>query len=55
MFDGRITIGELIVLLSYIAAIYSPIEQISSTIGSLHEQFVSAERVHRRCSTPTPR
>ena len=41
VFDGRITIGELIVLLSYIAAIYSPIEQISSTIGSLHEQFVA--------------
>jgi len=37
---GRITLGELLVLMSYIAAAYQPLEQISSTVGSLHEQFV---------------
>jgi ATP-binding cassette, subfamily B, bacterial len=39
-FHGQISTGELIVLLSYIAAVYSPLEQISSTIGSLHQQLV---------------
>jgi ATP-binding cassette, subfamily B, bacterial len=39
-FRGEITIGEMIILLSYIAAVYSPLEQISSTVGSLHQQFV---------------
>ena len=37
---GDITLGELLVLMSYIAAAYQPLEQISSTVGSLHEQFV---------------
>jgi ABC-type multidrug transport system fused ATPase/permease subunit len=39
-FRGELTIGELIVLLSYISAVYQPLEQISSTIGALHQQFV---------------
>jgi ATP-binding cassette subfamily B protein len=39
-FHGEITVGELIVLLAYISAVYSPLEQISSTIASLHQQFV---------------
>jgi ATP-binding cassette subfamily B protein len=37
---GDITVGELIVLLSYIASVYKPLEQISATIGDLHTQFV---------------
>jgi ATP-binding cassette, subfamily B, bacterial len=39
-FSGRLHTGELIVLLSYIAAVYSPLEQISTTIGGLHQQLV---------------
>jgi ABC-type multidrug transport system fused ATPase/permease subunit len=39
-FSGRITVGELIVLLSYIAAVYNPLEQLSTTLGALHQQFV---------------
>jgi ATP-binding cassette, subfamily B, bacterial len=39
-FQGGISIGELVVLLSYIAAVYSPLEQIASTVGTLHQQFV---------------
>jgi ATP-binding cassette, subfamily B, bacterial len=39
-YQGQITVGELIVLLSYVGAIYSPLEQIASTVGALHQQFV---------------
>jgi len=38
--QGKITIGELTVLISYIASVYQPLEAISSTMGSLHQQFV---------------
>ena len=37
---GDITLGQLTVLISYIAAIYQPLESISQTIGHLHQQFV---------------
>jgi ATP-binding cassette subfamily B protein/subfamily B ATP-binding cassette protein MsbA len=37
---GQITLGELTVLIFYIAAIYQPLESISTTIGHLHQQFV---------------
>jgi ATP-binding cassette, subfamily B, bacterial len=36
----KITLGELTVLISYIAAVYQPLESISHTIGTLHQQFV---------------
>jgi ATP-binding cassette subfamily B protein/subfamily B ATP-binding cassette protein MsbA len=39
-FAGKLTTGELVVLLSYIAAVYMPLEQISTTIGGLHQQLV---------------
>jgi ATP-binding cassette, subfamily B, bacterial len=40
-FVGRLTTGELLVILSYITSIYHPLEAISTTIGSLQNQFVS--------------
>ena len=36
----EISIGELLVLIAYVAAIYQPLEQISNTIGELNDQFV---------------
>jgi len=39
-FAGNLSTGELVVLLSYIAAVYAPLEQISTTIGNLHQQLV---------------
>jgi len=39
-FSGNISTGELVVLLSYVAAVYQPLEQISTTIGSLNQQLV---------------
>jgi len=38
--QGKITVGELLVLIAYVAAIYQPLEQISTTIGELNDQFV---------------
>jgi ABC-type multidrug transport system fused ATPase/permease subunit len=37
---GRITPGELLVVLSYVAAVYKPLEQISYTLGSLQDNLV---------------
>ena len=38
--EGYISLGEMIVLISYIAAVYQPLEAISQTIGNLHQSFV---------------
>lgn len=38
--QGKITVGELLVLIAYVAAIYQPLEEISTTIGELNERFV---------------
>ncbi len=38
---GTLTPGDLLVVLAYVAAIYTPLEAISTTIGSLQDQFVS--------------
>jgi ATP-binding cassette subfamily B protein len=38
---GRLTTGELLVILTYITAIYHPLEAISTTIGSLQNHFMS--------------
>ena len=38
---GKITTGQLLVVLAYIASIYKPLEAISHTVGSLQDQLVS--------------
>lgn len=38
--EGKISLGELIVLMTYIASVYQPLEQISTTIGTIHEELV---------------
>jgi ATP-binding cassette, subfamily B, bacterial len=39
--QGRLTAGELIVVLAYIDRIYKPLEQISYTLGTLQDKFIS--------------
>lgn len=39
--QGQLTIGQLLVVLAYIAAVYKPLEMISNTIGSLQDRFAS--------------
>jgi ABC-type multidrug transport system fused ATPase/permease subunit len=38
--NGEIRIGELTVLISYIASVYQPLEQVGNTVGHLHQNFV---------------
>ncbi len=38
--EGKIVVGELIVLMTYIASVYQPLEQISTTVGTIHEELV---------------
>jgi ATP-binding cassette subfamily B protein len=40
---GHMTPGELLVVTSYIASIYSPLETLSTTVGSLQDRFTSLE------------
>jgi ABC-type multidrug transport system fused ATPase/permease subunit len=39
--EGQLDIGKLIVLLSYVAAVYQPLQQISSSVGLLHTDLVA--------------
>ena len=41
--NGQLSIGELTVFLAYIAAVYGPLETISSTIGAMQFQLVSLQ------------
>jgi ATP-binding cassette, subfamily B, bacterial len=38
--EGKLSIGELVVLITYITSVYQPLEQISGTVGTIHEQLV---------------
>jgi ATP-binding cassette subfamily B protein len=40
---GQLTVGELLVFLSYVAAIYAPLQTISSQINTIQEQLISFE------------
>jgi ABC-type multidrug transport system fused ATPase/permease subunit len=50
--QGKLTPGELLVVISYIAAVYKPLETISTTIGSLQEIFVALEASFGLLDTP---
>jgi ATP-binding cassette subfamily B protein len=41
--QGRLSVGQLLVVMSYVAAVYKPLEAISTTIGSLQDQIVSLQ------------
>jgi ABC-type multidrug transport system fused ATPase/permease subunit len=38
---GKLTVGQLLVVMAYIASVYKPLETISHTVGSLQEMFVN--------------
>ena len=42
-FHNEISIGELVVLLTYVASIYAPLESISNTVGTLNEHLVQVK------------
>jgi ABC-type multidrug transport system fused ATPase/permease subunit len=39
--QGRLSVGQLLVVMAYIAGVYKPLETISTTIGSLQAMFIS--------------
>ena len=41
--QGRLTIGEMLIVITYVASVYSPLESISTTVGSFQEQFVGLQ------------
>jgi ATP-binding cassette subfamily B protein/subfamily B ATP-binding cassette protein MsbA len=43
--DGRMTIGSLIVVISYLAAVYGPLSQIAHTSGQIQGAIAGARRV----------
>ncbi len=42
---GQLTLGQLLVIMSYVAQIHAPLETISSTLSDMQMSMVSAERV----------
>ena len=43
--DGTLTVGSLLVVIAYLAAVYNPISSIAHTTGLLQQAIVSARRV----------
>ncbi|HEV2764858.1 MAG TPA: ABC transporter ATP-binding protein, partial [Pyrinomonadaceae bacterium] len=39
--QGRLTVGQLLVVMTYVAGVYRPLETISKTAGALQDQLVS--------------
>ena len=50
--DGRLTVGRLLVLMSYIAAVYRPIETISATLTQIQESLIGFEMALELLDTP---
>jgi ABC-type multidrug transport system fused ATPase/permease subunit len=40
----HLTVGELVVILAYVAAVYQPLQQISATFSSLQNEFISVRQ-----------
>lgn len=41
--QGQLTAGQLLVVLSYVASVYKPLEAISHTVGALQDSFVGLQ------------
>ena len=53
--QGRLTVGQLLVVMAYIAMVYKPLEAISTTVGSLQDKFDQPARWRSTCSTRSRR
>ena len=52
---GTLTVGSLLVVIAYLAAVYNPLSSIAHTTGSLQQAVVSARRVREIFAlTPEP-
>jgi ABC-type multidrug transport system fused ATPase/permease subunit len=50
--DGGLTVGELMVVMSYVAAMYKPLETISTTVTGIQEKMVALEGAFELLDTP---
>ena len=50
--DRRLSIGELLVVLAYVAAVYTPLTAISSTIAGLQQQLINLEAALEMSDAP---
>jgi ATP-binding cassette, subfamily B, bacterial len=50
--DGSLTIGSLLVIVAYLAAVYGPLSAIAHTAGNLQQARVSARRVRETLALP---
>ncbi|MCU1383615.1 MAG: transporter related [Acidobacteria bacterium] len=50
--DGRLTVGTLLVVMSYLGFVYGPLSAIATTAGSLHSALTSARRVREVLRLP---
>ena len=49
--EGKLTVGDMLVVIAYIAAVYKPLEQISFTVGSLQDRFISLKNTFELLDT----
>jgi ATP-binding cassette subfamily B protein/subfamily B ATP-binding cassette protein MsbA len=49
--QGKLTAGQLLVVMSYIAMVYKPLETISTTVGSLQAQLVGLDAAFKLLET----
>ena len=49
--NGDLTVGELLVLISYISAVYKPLDTISTTINSIQENLIGYEMAEELLDT----
>ena len=47
--EGKLTVGDLLVVMAYIAAVYKPLETITYSMGALQEKLMSL-RIAFDCS-----
>src|SRR4051794_25718348 len=50
--EGRLTVGTLLVVMSYLGFVYGPLSAIATTAGSLHNALTSARRVREVLRLP---
>jgi ATP-binding cassette subfamily B protein len=50
--NGHISAGELLVVMSYIAAVYAPLETLTNSITSFQQQFISFDHALQLLDTP---
>jgi len=50
---GTLSVGELLVVIAYLASVYGPLSAISHTIGSSHSSVASARRVYETLQIQT--